>query len=60
MGVKAMKDFHLRDPAQYDKDIKDKIFFIAQNALGGNEKLVTGTVANMKAIESQRTLRAKQ
>jgi len=40
LGVKAMKEFHLKEPACYDKDLKDKIFFIAQNALGGNDKLV--------------------
>lgn len=39
MGVKALKEFHLKDSKCYEKDIKDKIFFIAQNAIVGNKEL---------------------
>jgi hypothetical protein len=38
--VTALKDFHLKDQSKYEKDLKDKIFFIAQNALNGNENLM--------------------
>ena len=27
-GIKAMKDFHLKNAETYDKDLKEKIFFI--------------------------------
>ena len=40
LGVTALKDFHLKDQSKYEKDLKDKIFFIAQNALNGNENLM--------------------
>ena len=33
LGVKQLKDFHLKDPSVYDKDLKDKIFFIGQNSI---------------------------
>ena len=29
LGVRAMKEFHLKDKECYDRDLKDKIFFIA-------------------------------
>lgn len=29
LGVNAMKEFHLKKPACYDRDLKDKVFFIA-------------------------------
>lgn len=29
LGVRAFKEFHLKESERYDKDIKDKIFFIA-------------------------------
>ena len=28
LGVKILKDFHLKHANSFDKDIKDKIFFI--------------------------------
>lgn len=40
LGVTALKEFHLKDRSNYEKDLKDKIFFIARNALGGNENLM--------------------
>jgi hypothetical protein len=37
LGVKQLKDFHLKEPKVYEKDLKDKIFFIGQNSLKGKD-----------------------
>jgi hypothetical protein len=37
LGVKQLKDFHLKKPEMYETHVKDKIFFIGQNALQGTD-----------------------
>jgi len=39
LGVKQLKDFHLKEPNSYEKDLKDKIFFIGQNSIQGKDPL---------------------
>ena len=39
-GIKAVKDFCLKNAETYDKELKEKIFFIGQNAIQGNDKLM--------------------
>ena len=36
-GVKALKQFHLKEPEVYDSGVRDKIFSIGQNNMQGAE-----------------------
>ena len=37
MGIRSLKSFHLQEPSQYERDLKEKIFFIGQNYIQANE-----------------------
>ena len=39
-GVKAFKTFQLAKPSMYESHIKDKVFFIGQNAVQGKDPTV--------------------
>lgn len=48
LGVKQFKDFHLKTPQMYETHVKDKIFFIGQNALQGTDATMEQQVALSK------------
>ena len=45
LGSKSLKEFYLKKPQCYEADVKEKIFFIAQNALKG-QTLPQASAAN--------------